>query len=296
MLGISLSVYRIDTAYVAEATTDDTPPTERAASSPFFKKPQREEKSAVTWGGITQYTRTEDGVQENDDGDVFTVNYDSTQFPATKHRASFKLKDWGSKGKRLRNVVESVLALRRDRTSSSESTLDVTKKAEAKTKSKPRIRSSFRKKFASLKERRQRSVSDSNLGSLFRSCDDMDPLLWPQNRAAAICDESGAKNRLRRSSEDLTGVVTLDRNRNLQTYCISLPNSPVTTMLDRGNSARFVGARPSSDHSTASCSSNSRGSSRTQLGDSKSANRNFDVLILGECHDCKDPRKQFNSI
>ncbi|KAK2560441.1 Uncharacterized protein P5673_016790 [Acropora cervicornis] len=279
-----------------EATTDDTLPTERAASSPFFKKPQREEKNAVTWGGTTQYTRTEDGVQEHYDGDVFTVNQDSTQFPATKQRASFKLKDWGSKGKRLRNVVESVLALRRDRTSSSESTLDVTKKAEAKAKSKPRTRSSFRKKFASLKERRQRSVSDSNLGSLFRSRDDMDPLLWRQNRAAAICDESGAKNRLRRSSEDFTGVITLDRNRNLQTYCISLPNSPVTTMIDRSNSARFVGARPSSDHSTASCSSNSRGSSRTQLGDSKSATRNFDVLILGECHDCKDPRKQFNSI
>ncbi|XP_015749080.1 PREDICTED: uncharacterized protein LOC107328854 [Acropora digitifera] len=74
-----------------EATTDDTLPTERAASSPFFKKPQRQEKSAVTWGGTTQYTRTEDGVQENDDGDVFTVNYDSTQFPATKQRASFPL-------------------------------------------------------------------------------------------------------------------------------------------------------------------------------------------------------------
>lgn len=289
-----MSVYRTDTVvYVAEATTDDTVPPEHVASSPFntLKKSQREEKSAVRWGGTTQYTRTEDGVQEHVDGDVFT-----TQFPPTKPRATFKLKDWGSKGKRLRNVVESVLALRRDKTTSSESALDVTKTAEAKAKSKPRTRSSFRKKFASLKERRQRSVSDSNLGSLFRSRDDMDPLLWRQNRAAAICDESGAKNLLRRSSEDLTGVITLDRNRNLQKYCISLPNSPVTTVIERRNSARFVGARPSSDHSTASCSSNSRGSSRAQLGDSKSATRNFDVLILGECHDCKDPRQQFNSI
>ena len=287
--------------YVAEEqslvpleTTDDMAPTVRTAFLSFNtrRKLQQEEKSTVTWGGTTQYTRTEDGVREHDDGDVFTVNHDSTQFPPTKHRASHKLKDSGSKGKRFRYVVETVRALRRDKTTAPESTLDANKTPETKASSKPRIKSSFRKKFASLKERRQRSVSESNLGSMFRSRDDMDLWLREQNRAAAICDKNGAKNLPRRSSEDLTGVITLDRNRNPQKYCISLPNSPVTTQIERS----LVGARHSSDHSTASCSSNSRGSSITQSGDSKSATCNFDVLILSECNDCKDPRQQFNSI
>lgn len=267
----------------------------RATPSQYstLKKPQQEEKSVVTWGGTTQFTRTEDREEESNEGNVFTSGSNSTPFKLMETEDTYKLKDWRSKGRRLKSVVETVRALRRDKTSASENTLDTNNSAEMQAKGKPRSKGLIRKKFASLKERRQRSASESNLGIVIRSRDDMDPWLRRENGATATFDKNTTKKLLRRSSEDITGTTSLDRDKKKQKYYFSLPNSPATAMTGRSNSARFIGGRYS--HSTASCSSNSRGSSTRHSRDSNCASSNFDVLILSECPDCKASQQQLNS-
>ena len=163
-------------------------------------------------------------------------------------------------------------------------------KSEKEAKNKPRSSSLIRKKFAFLKDRRQRSVSESQLGVLYKSRDDID--LTRENGAATKRNRNGAKKLVQRSSENITGSATLSRQRSAGKYSFSLPNSPVTAISGRSYSTRFIAARNS--RSTASCSSNSRISSPTHSQE-KCRSSDFDVLILTECADCQTSQQDGNS-
>ena len=266
------------------------------SSSPFKprKRPQQDERSVVSWSGTTQRTGTEDEEREQDD--VFASGAQSNTYPRVGAKDTYKLKDWPRKGGRLKSVVDTVRAFRRDKTPAAENTSDANRGAEMKSetevKNKSRSASSIRKKFSFLKDRRQRSVSESQLGEMYRSRDDMDPLITRENGEVASRSRNGAKKLVRRSSENITGSTTLTRQRSAEKCCYSLPNSPTTSLIGRSHSTRFVGTRNS--RSTASGSTNSRGSSLTHSQE-KCPACDFDVLILTECPDCKASQQDINS-
>ena len=209
---------------------------------------------------------------------------------------SYKLKDWPRKGRRLKAVVDTVRAFRRDKTPTVENASDASKEAETKNeaevKNKPTSAATIRKKFAFLKDRRQRSVSESQLVTIYGSRDDTDPLLRREKEAAETRDRNGAGKLVRRSSENITGSTTLSRQKSEEKYSFSLPNTPAIATPRRSNSARFIGTRNS--RSTASCSSNSHGSSSTH-SQHKCPACNFDVLILTECPACNASQQDLNS-
>ena len=269
------------------------------SSSPFSprKKPQQDARSVVSWSGTTQGTRKGDEEREQDN--VFASGAQSNSYPRVEAEDTYKLKDWPRKGGRLKSVVDTVRSFRRDKTSAAENTSDASRGAEMKSeteaKNKTRSVSSIRKKFSFLKDRRQRSVSESNLGEMYRSRDDMDPLLTRENGEVATRGRNGGKKLVRQSSENITGSTTLTRQRSTEKYCYSLPNSPTTFMSSRSHSARFVGTRNS--RSTASGSTNSHGSSLSHSTHSqeKCPACDFDVLILSECPDCTTSQQEINS-
>jgi len=153
-------------------------------------------------------------------------------------------------------------------------------KSEKEAKNKPRSSSLIRKKFLFLKDRRQRSVSESQLGVSYKTRDDMD--LTRENDAATKRNRNGVKKLVRRSSEKITGSTTLSRQRSAGKYSFSLPNSPVTAISGRSYSTRFIAARNA--RSTASWSSNSRMSNPTHSQE-KCRACDFDVSSLTKCAD-----------
>jgi len=276
-------------------SANGSPPTVIASTSPLktSEKPQPDERSIVTWSGITQGVRERRNAQERVTGNVSPAGGQSNSFLRTKTDETYELKDWPRKGGRLKAVVNTVRSFRRDKLPAAEYTSadkEAEMKSENEAKNKPRSTSLIRKKFAFLKDRRQRSVSESQLGVMYKSRDDMD--LTRENDTAAKRNRNGAKKLVRRSSENITGSTTLSRQRSAGKYSLSLPNSPVTPMSGRGNSTRFVAARNS--RSTASCSSNSRTSSPTHSQE-KCRACDFDVLILTECPDCQTSQQDGTS-
>ena len=276
-------------------SANGSPPTVIASTSPLktSEEPQPDERSVVTWSGITQGVRERHNAQELVTGNVSPAGGQSNSLLRTKTDETYELKDWPRKGGRLKAVVNTVRSFRRNKLPAAENTSadkEAEMKSENEAKNKPRSTSLIRKKFAFLKDRRQRSVSESQLGVMYKSRDDLD-LTW-ENDTAAKRNRNGAKKLVRRSSENITGSTTLSRQRSAGKYSFSLPNSPVTAMSGRGNSTRFVAARNS--RSTASCSSNSRTSSPTHSQE-KCRACDFDVLILTECPDCQTSQQDGTS-
>lgn len=255
----------------------------------------------MSWSGTTEGTRKRDKGCEQDTDEVFTSGTHSKSFPRVETEDEYELKAWPRKGGRFRSVVDTVRSLRRDKapaclsaeentTAEDDKGTELKSEMQAKQKA-PRSARLLRKKFSFLKDRRQRSVSESHLGVMYTSHDDMDPLLRRENEAAAKRSKNGAKKLVRRSSENITGSTTFSRQKNAEKNSYSLPNSPTTFMSGRNYSTRLVGNR--SSRSTTSCSSNSRGSSPTHSRD-KCPACDFDVLILTECPDCKASQHEEN--
>lgn len=196
--------------------------------------------------------------------------------PRVEKKDTYQLKDWPSKSGRLKSaVVETVRSLRRDKASAgaswNESNPDADRNAEMKSDTetrKPKSARLLRKKFSFMKDRRPRSRSESNIPEISSSHDDMN-----QNH--------NPKELIRRSSENLTGSTSLNRQRSSENNSYSLPNSPATAVVARSYSTRLV--RRNNSRSTVSCSSTSRGSSPTHSAQEKCPTCDFDVLILTEC-------------
>ena len=228
--------------------------------------------------------------EEEEAGQVFTPGAPSNSFSKEETEGQYELKAWPRKSGRLRSVVDTVRSLRSRSPASFSGTENTSghgesntqgSQMEGKDKSKNTSRvlkgNSIRKKFSFLKDRRQRSVSESHLGVLYSSQDDM---------AANSSKHRALKKLMRRSSENITGSTTLRRERSPEKCFHSLPNSPISITSSRDRFKRNVGQRNS--RSTASCSSNSQRSSTTQ---GKCPACDFNVLILSECPDCKEPQQ-----
>jgi len=230
-------------------------------------------------------------------GEVFTPSVPLKSFLKAETEREYELKAWPRKSGRLRSVVDTVRSLRSrspasfsgaEHTSGHGESTGQGNQMEGNDKSRSTSRAlkgvkgnSIRKKFSFLKDRRQRSVSESHLGVSYSSQDDM-------NGTAANSSKNRAlKKLIRRSSENITGSTTLRREKSPEKSFHSLPNSPVSITSSRDHFKRNVGQRNS--RSTASCSSNSQGSSTTQ---EKCPACDFNVLILSECPDCKDSESQ----
>lgn len=281
-------VTRVDKEKTSLASADSVSsngklPTVFLTTSPFStrKKQQKDKRSVISWSGTTQNTRQKEETQEQSTGNVFAPGVYSNSFPRVETKESYKLKDWPRKGRRFKSVVDTVRAFRRDKTLGNMAEAET--KNETEVKNKPRSAATIRKKFSFLKDHRQRSVSESQLATIYGSRDDTDPLLRRENEAA--------EKLVRRSSENITGSTTLTRQKSEEKYSFSLPNTHAIAMPRRSNSARFIGTR--SSRSTASCSSNSHGSSPTH-SQHKCPACNFDVLILSECPACKASQQDLN--
>ena len=247
----------------------------QSTSSPSTpEKPPKEEKSSVTWGGLVQSIKRKEErrTKMNEDGAAVSPSAS----PRVEKKDTYQLKDWPSKSGRLKSaVVETVRSLRREKASAgaswNESNPDADRNAEMKSdteKRKPKSARLLRKKFSFMKDRRPRSRSESNIPEISSSHDDMN-----QNH--------NPKELIRRSSENLTGSTSLNRQRSPENNSYSLPNSPATAVVARSYSTRLV--RRNNSRSTVSCSSTSRGSSPTHSAQEKCPTCDFDVLILTEC-------------
>lgn len=248
----------------------------------------QDERSLPSWIGTMQATRSNYGGEE-ESGEVFTPSAPLKSFSKAETEGKYELKAWPRKSGRFRSVVDTVRSLR-SRSPSSFSSVENTsgygenagqgRKMEGKDNSKNTSRvlkgNSIRKKFSFRKDRRQRSVSESHLGVLYSSQDDMDGLAANSGKTHAL------KKLIRRSSENITGSTTLGREKSPEKCFHSLPSSPIFVTSSRDRFKHNVGQRYS--RSTASCSSNSRASSTTQ---EKCPACDFNVLILSECPDCK---------
>ena len=218
---------------------------------------------------------------EKEAGDVFTPSVPLKSFSKAETERKYELKAWPRKSGRFRSVVDTVRSLG-SRSPASFSGAENTSGHRENTgqgsqmERKEKSRNSIRKKFSFLKDRRQRSVSESHLGVLYSSQDDMDGMAANSSKNRAL------KKLMRRSSENITGSTTLRRERSPEKCFHSLPNSPIFVTSSKDRFKSNVGQRNS--RSTASCSSNSRGSSTTQ---EKCPACDFNVLILSECPDCK---------
>ena len=253
-------------------------------------RPLKEDRN-VTWSGLTQRLKKRQKEQEQD-----TAAVSSNSCPHVERKETYELKDWPRKTGRLRAAVaETVRSLRRDKltggASTTENTPEAGEGAEMKSETearKPKSARLLRKKFSFLKDRRhQRSKSESNLGAMRSSHDDMGPL---QENGAA---KHSAKKLIRRSSGNLAGSTTFRGQRSGDEYSYSLPNNPTTAVLGRSYSTRIVGR--SNSRSTASCSSASRGSSPSHSSHEKCSACDFDVLIVAECPGSTVPHKEKNT-
>lgn len=255
------------------------------------------ERSLPSWVGTTKATRRNNGEEEA--GEVFTPSTPLKSFSKVETEGEYELKAWPRKSGRFRSVVDTVRSLRSRTVSSAPASFSGAENtsgqgestgqgSQMEGKDKSRNTSSvlkgnsIRKKFSFLKERRQRSVSEGHLGVLYSSQDDMDGM-----RAANSSKSRALKKLMRRSSENITGSTTLSRERSPEKCFHSLPNSPIFVTSSRDRFKRYVGQRNS--RSTASCSSNSQGSSTTQ---EKCPACDFNVLILSECPDCKASQQE----
>ena len=243
-----------------------------------------------------QAKRKNNGEEENA-GEVFTPSAPLKSFSKAETEGEYELKAWPRKSGRLRSVVDTVRSLRSrspascsgaENTSGHGESTEQGSQMEGKDISRNTSRvikgNSIRKKFSFLKDRRQRSVSESHLGVLYSSQDDMNGMKANSSKKRAL------KKLIRRSSENITGSTTFRRERSPEKCFHSLPNSPISITSSRDRFKRNVGQRNS--RSTASCSSNSQGSSTTQ---EKCPACDFNVLILSECPDCKESPQE-NSV
>lgn len=234
--------------------------------------------------------RNKDGHEENDD--VFTPNMPSNSFSQTETDRAYELKAWPRKSGRLKSVVDTVRSIRSRTVQSAPTAFCGTESgseessgqgSQTEGKDKPKNSASkmkaIRKKLSFLKERRQRSVSENHLGVLYSSQDNMDGVASNGSKTRAMTKF------MRRSSENLTGSTTVCGP---EKSFHSLPSSPLTATSNKDRFKLFqVGQRIS--RSTASCSSNSPGSSTTQ---EKCKACDFNVLILSECPDCKASQQE----
>ena len=262
----------------------------------------QDKRSVASWAGTTQTTRR-DKRNDEENGEVFTPSMPSNSFSKAETEGEYELKAWPRKSGRFKSVVNTVRSFRSrtvhsapaafsgaentENTLGPEESTGHVQGSQVEGREKPRNTSSvskvnsIRKKFSFLKDRRQRSVSESQLGVLYSSQDDMDGMA-----------ANGSKNRamkkiIRRSSENLTGSTTFSSRQSPEKSFHSLPNSPIAATSSKDRFKRFVGQRNS--RSTASCSSNSQGSSTTQ---EKCPACDFNVLILSECPDCKASQQE----
>lgn len=252
----------------------------------------KDNRSIASRTGTTQATR-KDQSGEEESGEVFTPSVPSDSFSKAKTGREYELKAWPRKSGRFKSVVDTVRSLRSrtvhsapasfsgaENTSGPEESTGQGSQVEGRDK--PRNTSSaskvnsIRKKFSFLKDRRQRSVSESHLGVLYSSQDDVDGMATNGSKNRAM------KKLMRRSSENLTGSTTLIGRKSSEKSFHSLPNSPITATSSKDRFKSFVGQRNS--RSTASYSSNSGGSSTAQ---EKCPACDFNVLILSECSDCE---------
>lgn len=255
------------------------------------ERPQNE-RSLASCSASTQVTRRDK--EGDEEGEVFT-SVPSNSFTRVGSQGEYELKAWPRKGGRFRSVVDTVRSLRCSMVPSvpsafpgGENISGPEESAEQRNTSSVKG-NSIRKKFSFLKDRRQRSVSESHLGVLYSSQDDLDPLLRRENGMATNSSKTGAAKKLvRRSSENITGSTTLRRQRSSEKYFHSVPNSPVNVTSSRDRSKGSVGQRNS--RSTASCSSNY--SSTTQ---EKCPMCDFNVLVLSECPDCKASQQDISN-
>lgn len=260
------------------------------------QQPPQDERNLPSWVGTMQTKRRYNGGEE-EVGEVFTPSAPLKSFSKAETEGEYELKAWPRKSGRLRSVVDTVRSLRSrspasfsgaENTSGHGESTGQGSQTEGKDKSRNTSRvlkgNSIRKKFSFLKDRRQRSVSESHLGVLYSSQDDMDGMAANSSKNRAL------KKLMRRSSENITGSTTLRRERSPEKCFHSLPNSPISITSGRDHFKRNVGQRNS--RSTASCSSNSQGSSTTQ---EKCPACDFNVLILSECPDCKESQQK-NSV
>jgi len=123
----------------------------------------------------------------------------SIQFIFTrKPEEKYELEYWPRKGGRLKAVVNTVRSFRRDKLPAAENTpahKEAEMKSEKEAKNKTRSASLIRKEFAFFKDRRQRSVSKSQFGVMYKSRDDMD--LTRENDAAIKRNRNGSKKLVR---------------------------------------------------------------------------------------------------
>ena len=265
------------------------------ASSPkTSQEPSQDERNLLSWVGTMQAKSRNNG-GEKEAEEVFTPSAPLKSFSRVETGGEYELKAWPRKSGRLRSVVETVRSLRSrspasftgaQNTAAQGENTGQGSQMEEKDKSRNTARvlrgNSIRKKFSFLKDRRQRSVSESHLGVLYSSQDDMDGMAADRSKR-----KRALKKLMRRSSENITGSTTLRRERSPEKCFHSLPNSPISITSSRDRFKRIVGQRNS--RSTASCSSNSQRSSTTQ---DKCPACDFNVLILSECPDCKESQQQ----
>ena len=257
------------------------------------KPPHDERNLSPSLVGTMQAKRRNNG-GEKEAEEVFTPSVPLKSFSKTEIEGEYELKAWPRKSGRLRSVVETVRSLRSrspasfpgdENTAAHGENTGQGSQMEGKDKSRNTSRvlkgNSIRKKFSFLKDRRQRSVSESHLGVLYSSQDDMDGMAANSSKNRAL------KKLTRRSSENITGSTTLRRERSPEKCFHSLPNSPISITSSRDRFKRNVDQRNS--RSTASCSSNSQRSSATQ---DKCPACDFNVLILSECPDCKESQQE----
>lgn len=253
----------------------------------------QDDRSVASRTSTTQATRRDQGGEEE-----CTPSVPSDSFSKAKTEREYELKAWPRKSGRFKSVVDTVRSLRSRTVHSAPASFSGAENisgpeesagqgSQVEERDKPRKPSSaskvnsIRKKFSFLKDRRQRSVSESHLSVLYSSQDDM-------NGMAA----NGSKNRamkklMRRSSENVTGSTTLSGRKSPEKSFHSLPNSPITATSSKDRFEAFVGQRNS--RSTASYISNSPGSSTTQ---EKCPACDFNVLILNECPDCEASQQE----
>lgn len=257
------------------------------------QEPPQDGRNLPSWVGTMQAKNRNNG-GEKEAEDVITPSVPLKSFSKAETEGEYELKAWPRKSGRLRSVVETVRSFRSrspasftgaENTSAHGEYTGQGSQMEVKDKSRNTSRvlkgNAIRKKLSFLKDRRQRSVSESHLGVLYSSQDDMDGMAANSNKNRAL------KKLMRRSSENITGSTTLRRERSPEKCFHSLPNSPISITSSRDRFTRSVGQRNS--RSTASCSSNSQRSSTTQ---DKCPACDFNVLILSECPDCKESQQE----
>ena len=197
-------------------------------------------------------------------GEVFSQTFPGTSFPRVENQGEYKLKAWPRRRSRpLRTVVDTVRYFRcgvgsgfapsnpgaENFQEGDENNSETNRKDKCKS---PSVNSKWRK-FGFLRERRQRSASESRLSELYAPSDEMDPATWRANNVRRR-SKSGPKATVRRISS--ATVTDSNRHRSFENVFQSLPNSPSSTFMNRNH-------HRSNSRSNTSRSTNSQGSTPT---------------------------------